>query len=140
MKVSPHNKPLPEISEFSRPFWEGALHGQLKVQECTECHTRDFLPKPWCVECGSRSLIWKTIRGQGEIYSFTVATAVMMNLPGWKEELPLVLGLIDLDEGPRLYGQIVGVGAQTLQIGMRVEPVFERISDEAGIVKFRLVA
>lgn len=137
MRQSPANKPLPEITDATRPFWTAAREGKLLVQECSDCQTRDFPPKPWCVECGSRRLSWVEAIGTGEVYAHTAATAVMMNLPGWQAELPLILCLIDLEDGGRMYGQLTGCKPEEVTIGMRVKVYFEPISEEAGVPKFR---
>lgn len=139
MAQAPQGKPLPEITTLTRPFWSAAKNGKLMMQRCGRCATMNFFPKPWCVECGSRSLEWVEVRPQGILCSYTVSYAVMMNFPGWKDDLPVVLGIIDLDDGGRLYGQVTGCPAEKLQIGMRVEAYFEPISAEAGIPKFRPV-
>lgn len=131
-------RPLPEITDATRPFWTAAKNRKLVVQKCGRCGTLNFLPKPWCIDCGSRKLDWVEVSGRGTIYSFTTANKVMMNYPGWKADLPVTLGIIDLDEGARMYGQLVGAKPETWKIGSKVKAVFEDISAEAGIPKFVL--
>lgn len=62
-----------------------------------------------------------------------------MNFPGWTADLPVVVCLIDLDDGARMYGQVTDCAPEDIHIGMRVEVHFEPISPEASIPKFRLV-
>lgn len=131
------NKPLPHISDLTRPFWTAAKQGKLVLQKCCKCSTLNFFPKPWCIECGSRDLDWTEARTSGTVYSFTISRSVAMNFPGWEPELPVLMCLVDLDDGVRLYGQVKGCKPEDLKIGMRVEAFFEDISDEAGIPKFR---
>lgn len=131
------NKPLPQITDLTRPFWTAAKQGKLKLQKCGKCSTFNFFPKPWCIECGSRDLTWTDAKTGGTVYSFTVSRSVAMNFPGWEAELPVLMCLIDLDDGVRLYGQVKGCKPEDMKIGMRVETFFEDISDEAGIPKFR---
>lgn len=131
------NKPLPEVTDLTRPFWTAAHDGKLVAQQCTRCGTSDFPPKPWCVECGCRALEWKPLAGTGTVYSHSVASVVMMNLPGWKADLPLILCLVDLDDGPRMYARLTDCAPQDVKIGMRVMVHFERIDDDVGIPKFR---
>lgn len=101
------------------------------------CGTRDFLPKPWCIECGSRDMIWEKAKGTGTVYAHSTATAVMMNLPGWKDEMPLVLALVDLDEGARMYARLTHVKPEDVSIGLRVKVEFERVTDEIAVPTFR---
>ena len=60
-----------------------------------------------------------------------------MNLAGWQDEMPVLMCLIDLDDGARLYGQVTHCTAEDIEIGMRVEAYFEDISEEAAIPKFK---
>lgn len=137
MTSTPKGKPLPQITDQTRPFWTGAKQGKLMMQKCGGCGTLNFLPKPWCVECGNRDLKWVETKPYGTVYSFTVAYAVMMNYPDWKEDLPVINCIIDLDEGARMYGQITDCAPDKVRIGMRVKAHFVDISDEAAIPKFR---
>lgn len=137
MAKFPEGRPLPEITDQTRPFWTAAKNRKLAMQRCGRCGTLNFFPKPWCIECGGRSLAWVEVRPQGTVYSYTVAYKVMMNFPGWKDELPLVMCIIDLDDGARMYGQLTGCAPEQVCIGMRVEAYFEDISDDAAIPKFR---
>lgn len=132
-------KPLPQITDLTRPFWTAAKNGKLVLQKCGKCSTFNFFPKPWCIECGSRDLNWTDAKPYGTVYSFTVSRSVAMNFPGWEAELPVLMCLIDLDDGVRLYGQVKGCKPEDMKIGMRVEAFFEDISAEAGIPKFRPV-
>jgi hypothetical protein len=137
MRQSADRKPLPEITDLTRPFWSAAREGKLVMQKCPSCGTIDFFPKPWCIECGKREREWVEVSPRGTVYSYTVASLVMMNLPGWEKDLPVILCLVDLDDGGRMYAQLVGCPPEEVRIGMRVEAHFEQISDEAGIPKFR---
>jgi hypothetical protein len=131
------NKPLPVITDLTRPFWAAAKEGRLVMQKCANCGTVNFHPKPWCIECGSRDLEWTDIKPKGTVYSYTISNTVAMNFPGWKDDLPVLLGLIDLDDGARMYAQVTHCSPEDIHIGMRVSAYFEAISEEAGIPKFR---
>lgn len=131
------NKPLPAITDQTRPFWAAAKQGRFVLQKCRRCATFNFQPKPWCIECGCRELDWTEARPTGTVYSYTVSRSVAMNYPGWTDDLPIILGLIDTDDGARMYAQVTGCEPHGVHIGMRVEAYFVDISDEAGIPKFR---
>ena len=137
MTQIPEGKPVPEITEQTRPFWTGAKNRKLMMQKCERCGTLNFLPKPWCVECADRALEWVEVKPTGSVYSYTVAYVVMMNFPAWKNDLPLVMGIIDLDDGARMYGQVTGCSPEEVHIGMRVAAYFEDIGSDAAIPKFR---
>ena len=131
------NKPLPEITDQTRPFWTAAKAGKLLLQKCARCGTCSFFPRPWCVECGCRDTPWTEAKPTGTVYSYTLSRAVAMNLAGWQGELPVLMCLIELDDGARLYGQVTDCAPEDVGIGMRVEVYFEGIGDEAAIPRFR---
>ena len=133
------NKPLPVITDLTRPFWTAAKNRKLVLQKCQRCETFNFHPKPWCIECGSRELVWTDAKPTGTVYSFTISRTVAMNYPGWEKDLPVLLCLIDLDDGARMYAQVTDCSPEEIRIGMRVKVHFEDISDEAGIPKFHPV-
>jgi uncharacterized protein len=137
MAESAQGKPLPTITDLTRPFWTAAKEGRLVLQKCQRCSTFNFHPKPWCIECGSRDLRWTDAQPTGTVYATTISRSVAMNFPGWQAELPVLMCLVDLDDGPRLYAQVKQCRPEDLRIGMRVQAFFEPISDEAGIPKFR---
>jgi uncharacterized OB-fold protein len=139
MTQIPQGKPLPEITDLTRPFWTAARAGKLVMQKCGRCGTLDFLPKPWCIECGHPGLEWVEVRPQGAVYSHSTAYTVMMNYPAWKSDLPVVMCIIDLDDGHRMYGQLTDFAPDKVRIGMRVQAYFEPISDAAAVPKFRPV-
>ena len=131
------HKPLPELTELTRPFWTAAKEGRFVLQKCARCATFNFHPKPWCIECGSRELAWTDAQPRGTLYAYTVSRTVGMNYPGWKDELPVILAMVDLDDGPRMYAQLTDCPPADLRIGMRLEVHFAAISEAAGIPKFR---
>lgn len=137
MAQSTQGKPLPEITDQTRAFWSAAKQGKLVMQKCARCGTFNFFPKPWCIECGGRGLEWREVKPAGTVYSRTTVHAVMMNFPAWKDDLPMAMCIIDLDDGPRLYGQVIGCAPHEVRIGMRVRAVFEEISERAAVPKFR---
>lgn len=139
MAQTPQGKPLPQITDQTRPFWSAAKQRKLVMQKCNRCGTLNFYPKPWCVECGNRGLEWVEVKPYGTVYSLTTAYAVMMNYPDWKEDLPVIMCIIDLDDGARMYGQLTDCAPDQARIGMRVQAHFVDISEEAAIPKFRPV-
>ena len=137
MDYTTANKPLPTITDLTRPFWTAAKEGRLVLQKCDHCGTFNFHPKAWCINCGSRALTWTEAQPTGTVYSFTISRSVAMNYQGWQADLPVLMCLIDLDDGARLYGQLTDCRPEDIRISMRVKVWFESISDEAGIPKFR---
>ena len=137
MTESASGTPLPEITDQTRPFWDAAREGRPVMQTCPHCGTVSFPPKPWCIECGSRDIDWAEVGPGGTVYSYTVSRSVAMNWPGWQEQLPVVLALVDVDRGARMYAQLVDCPPEEVSIGMRLEAVFVPLGEEVTIPKFR---
>ena len=132
-------KPLPDITDQTRPFWAAAREGRLVMQKCQKCDSFNFHPKPWCIECGSRELAWTPTQTLGTVYSHTVSHTVAMNSPVWEADLPVILCLIDVDDAARMYAQVTHCLPEDVHVGMRVQVHFEVLSDQICIPKFRPV-
>ncbi|MHB1612609.1 MAG: Zn-ribbon domain-containing OB-fold protein [Sulfobacillus sp.] len=128
-------RPLPRPDEDSEVFWEGCRAGELRMQECSECHTLRFRPRPVCPECLSDQFKWTPVSGKGRVYTFGVVRSGV--LPSFREEVPYVLALIDLEEGPRMTSRIVGCEPESVEIGMSVRVLFEALDDTISVPYFR---
>jgi len=117
------NKPLPQPTDASRPFWEGLKAHRVQIQQCGDCAHWLFFPREHCPACASHRLAWREISGQGTLYTFTVAR--VPTLPEFTDELPQLLAVVQLDEGPHLNTTLVGVAPEAVKIGQRVTPVFD---------------
>jgi len=137
MSDKPYRKPLPRIDEESRGFWEALQRHELYVQRCRSCSTTRFYPRAVCTVCMSSEVEWVRCSGRGTVYSFTVTH--QNQAPGFREELPYVLAIVELDEGPRVMTNIVGCAADAVKIGMAVEVVFEDVTGDVTLAKFQPV-
>jgi uncharacterized OB-fold protein len=78
---------------------------------------------------------WREVSGSGQVYSFTV-----VHRPpeaAFQKDVPYLLAIVQLDEGPRMMTNLVGCPIEAARIGMRVTPVYEDVTDEVTLVKFR---
>lgn len=136
MTTSTYKKPLSFVSHISKPFWEAAKKHKLVLQKCGKCGTYQWYPKPWCIECGSRDLKWTEVSGRGTVYSYTIIHHTKAN-PAFTEDAPFSIAAVELDEGPRMYGNLVGCPPGELKIGMRVEITFDDVTDKISLPKFK---
>jgi uncharacterized OB-fold protein len=128
-------KPLPTISHLSEPFWEAARGHKLVLQRCSECGAYQWYPKAWCADCGSRELKWKKVTGRGTVYSYTVINHAKAS-PAFADEVPYAIVVVELDEGPRMYGRLKDSPIEDITTGMRVRVVFEDVSKEISLPQF----
>jgi len=108
------------------------------MQFCTSCNEWIWYPKALCPSCGKRSGIeWKELSGRGKIYSFTIIRQVIENSPAFNSDIPFVIGLVELDEGPRIYSNITGSKPEEIAIGDEVMVYFEDVTPEISLPKFK---
>jgi len=129
-------KPIPVITTESRPFWDGCRDGRLMLQQCGDCGGWIYYPRALCTHCHSDNLEWKQASGEGVIYSYTVCRRPAG--PAFKEEVPYVVALIDLKEGPRMLSNVIGCAPEAVRIGQDVRVRFEALNDEVTLPKFEL--
>ncbi len=117
------------------PWWEAAAEHRLVVQRCASCgHTR-LPPAPVCPECRSSESDWKEVSGKGEVYTYTRVHRPM----AIEQKLPFVIAVIALEGsgGVRMMSNIVGVDPDQVEIGMPVELVWEDMSEDLAVPRFR---
>jgi uncharacterized OB-fold protein len=135
--MSTYNKPLPVVAPESLPFWEGCRRHELLLQRCTQCGSFRLPPSVLCPECWNTDAEWTRVSGLGKIYSFVVYHRVYH--PGWADELPYVVALVELAEGPRLFSNIVGADPKKMRCEMPVAVVFEDATPDLTLPKFRIL-
>jgi len=128
-------KPLPESTEDSAPYWEGACNSELRMQKCLTCEHIRFPPSAFCPRCLSAETEWKRLSGKGTVYSWIIVHKSQH--PAFNEDAPYNVAVIELEEGPRLHSHVVECPNEQIKIGMPVEVVFEKINDKVTLPKFR---
>lgn len=118
---------LPPVSELTQPYWDAARNKQLVVQFCERCEHRPFPPRTHCTNCGSAELEWRPVAGTGTVYTFTVAQRPPH--PVFAEQCPLVIAVVELTEGPRLFSNVVDCDPADVHIGMALAVAFEAADD-----------
>ena len=131
-----YQKPLPRITDEDRPFWSAAKRHELVLPRCNACGYVWFPPYESCPTCLSPDRNFVRASGRG-----TVWASIEMSkpyIPSFAGELPYNVVLIQLEEGPKMYSNIVGASYDRIRIGAEVEVVFEDVTEEITIPKFRL--
>lgn len=123
----------PMINRDSAYFWEGTAAGELRIQNCNKCGALRHPPGPACPDCGALDRGHVVASGQGTVFSYVVHRHPPV--PG--KELPIVIALIDLDEGVRMVGEVVGATDDEIEIGMRLRVDFNRVDEELTLPIWR---
>lgn len=128
-------RPLPQSTDITQPYWSAAAKGQLVYQHCPDCQHWQFYPRAFCVRCGSDAIQWGEASGEGVIYTFTInrraANAFM------KTRLPYAVAMVQTSEGVKTMANIVNADLDSLYIGMPVRVVFEQINDDLALPQFQ---
>ena len=122
--------PLPDVDDpLTKPFWDGCRAGELRIQRDGASGVHHWPPKPAGFRGGR--LAWVAASGRGTIFSFVVAHEPF--LPALRHLLPLVLVLVELEEGPRLVGYMVGCTPRDVRFGLPVRVRFKVLNDRVTL-------
>jgi uncharacterized OB-fold protein len=123
----------PMKNRDSQFFWDGTAAGELRIPRCNACGALRFPPGPACQHCDAYDRGHVVAAGTGTVFSYVVHRHPPV--PG--KELPIVIALIDLDEGVRMVGEVIDVPAEEIAIGMRLRVDFNRIDDDLTLPVWR---
>lgn len=125
----PH--PIPDSD--SEKYWAGLAKHLVTYQRCSICGSKQIYFRAMCRACWNPDLIIETSTGTGSVYSFTLLNNV--GNPALAREAPLVIALVELDDGPRVLTRIEGDSAN-VHIGARVSPVFRDLANGPTLLHF----
>ncbi len=130
-------KPVPEVTPALAPFFAAARERRLLVQRCGGCGVLRFPPRELCSGCLATDATWVEVSGRGEIYSFNIMHQVYH--PGFAADVPYAVVVVKLAEGPKLTSNVIDCPPHELRVGMPVTVVFEEMTPEVTLPKFRRV-
>lgn len=126
---------LPFPDAESAPYWEAAAEGRLVFRRCGACGQAFLYPRAACPRCWSSDVAWADASGRGSVYSFTVVHR--NDLPPFRDRLPYVVAVVELEEGPRLTTNLEGLtDANEVRCGMAVRVAFREESHDDGAPVF----
>ena len=127
--------PIPVADEASEPFFAGAKEHKLMLQRCTQCGRHRLPGRERCADCWSTESEWAQASGRGKLYTFGVMH--QQYHPAFAEVTPYNYAIVELEEGPRLVTNIVDCPSDELRTDMPVEAVFDAVSEETTLARFR---
>ena len=123
---------LPSISALTRPYWDAAAQGRSILPRCKACGKHFFRPELACTHCFSTEWEWVPASGRGTLYSYSIVHKAPA--PGFA--VPLVLAVVELDEGPCVWSNVVGCEHADLRIGMALQVRFEEVARGIHLPRF----
>ncbi len=136
--MSEYKKPLPRPTIESRPYWDGLRQQKLLMPRCDDCKGYWFPPSALCPHCSSEKWTWTETSGRGHIFSYVVYHRVYH--PGFADDVPYTVAVIELEEGPRMLSNVIGIPPDKVACDMKVEVRFDPVTDDVTLPKFRPVA
>ncbi|MFI9203559.1 Zn-ribbon domain-containing OB-fold protein [Streptomyces sp. NPDC053048] len=117
---------VPEIDDFTRPYWEAAADGRLLIRRCRAagCGRAHHYPREFCPRCWSENVVWEEASGRATLYTWSVVH--VNDLAPFGSRLPYVPAVVDLEEGPRMMSEVINCPEGSLRVGMRLRVGFRR--------------
>ena len=128
---------VPGMTELTAPYWEAARQKRLVVQECGSCRQLWHPPLPRCPHCHAAGPGWRQVRGDGTVYTYTVVRHPTHY--AFAGQVPYILAIVELAEGPRLVTAITGAAPEEIRGGQQVRAVFREVADGVTLPYFELV-
>lgn len=126
---------IPTVETATKSYWDAAAEGKLLIAKCEDCGKVHHYPRPFCPSCWSENVTSIESTGRGTLYTYS--TVYMNDLHPFKERLPYVAAIVELDEGPRLMTNMEDCEPADLEVGMPVTVGFRPITDDFTATIFR---
>ncbi|MFG3000078.1 Zn-ribbon domain-containing OB-fold protein [Streptomyces sp. NPDC048340] len=128
---------LPEVDDFTRPYWDAAAEGRLLLRRCGECGLAHHYPREFCPSCwaGEDRVAWEAASGRATLYTWSVIHR--NDLPPFGTRVPYAAAVVDLAEGPRMMTEVVDCPESELRIGMDLAVTFREATPGVWVAVFR---
>jgi hypothetical protein len=124
----------PPVTEDTSFFWAGTLAGELRLQRCPSCGALRHPPGPMCPRCGAaQDGSYAVAAGTGSVYSYVVHHHPPV--PGKKT--PFIVALVELPEGVRVMGELTGINADEVRVGLPVRTAFINVDESLALPGWR---
>ena len=132
-----YNKPIPVPQGESDEYWNKAKEGELWLRNCNSCGNPYFYPRDISPCCFSKDTSWIKASGKASLYTYAIVHRAPH--PGFAQDAPFVVAIVELEEGPHMPTNIVidDPTPENLQIGMPLEVTFVDISEKIALPKFK---
>lgn len=133
-------KPIPQITDLTRPFWQAAAKRELRMQKCTACGHVRFPIGPVCTACLSDQSEWVRLSGRGSVLSQIVFHRAYS--AAWKDHVPYSVAMVQLEEGPRMFTDIVDPERRYIEadlVGRHVEVTFDDVGEGVTVPRFKVI-
>jgi uncharacterized OB-fold protein len=130
----PWERPVPAGDPVSSHYWAEAAEGRLVIQYCPSCGQRQFYPRAMCTACGGTPE-WEQASGRGSVHTFTIIR--QQGAKPFRDELPYVVAMVKLEEGPMMMGNLTDCPVDDVSIDMAVEAYVVEAAEGVGVPFWR---
>jgi uncharacterized OB-fold protein len=128
-------KLVPQPVGLNAEFYAHCAAGELRFQRCTACATWRHPPRVRCAACGSDEWEWALASGRGHVYTWTITHRPID--PGFADEVPYAVLVVEMEEGPRLVGNLRDLAPSELALDLPVVVVLEPVADQIALTHFK---
>ena len=126
---------LPPMRGLAHDFYSYCKQQELRFQKCSQCGRWRHVPREMCPDCGSFDYEWVESSGRGQVFSW--ATTDQPMLPQFADAVRYTIAIVELEEGVRMATWVVDVPSDELRVGLPVVVVFDDVTSEVTLPKFR---
>jgi uncharacterized OB-fold protein len=128
-------KPLPSKDLDAKPFWESCKSHSMALQICVSCGRFRYPPRSLCPKCHSTEAELRPVSGRGRVY----VSLVMCHSygPAWEKDVPYNVSIVELEEGVHMWSNVVGCSPDEVKIGDDVTIIYDDVTEEIALPKFR---
>jgi uncharacterized OB-fold protein len=125
----------PARGKLADEFYAFAREGKLCIQKCSGCDALHHIPRERCAHCGSFDLNWSECSGRGTLFSWTETSTPP--LPSLQYDVPFIVALVELEEGPRVICRLVDVANEDLAVGQAFKAKMVSLTPEFSLTVFQ---
>ena len=135
MMQPPPERMVPGADGLGADFYgRAASTGVLHLQRCDACATWRHPPRVLCAACGSAAWSWQPSSGFGRVFTWTITHRAVD--PAFADSMPYAIVVVELDEGPRIVGNLLELAPSELRLDLPVRVVLDHRSDAVALVDF----
>jgi uncharacterized OB-fold protein len=124
---------MPTSTPETAPFWDACNRGVFLLQKCNACGKFQYHYRAHCCHCMSTDIADYESTGKGTVWTFST---VYKNANLGKGHGPYVVGMVELEGGTRVFGNILGIDPEEVHIGLPVEVAFSKSENGQHIPVF----
>jgi uncharacterized OB-fold protein len=133
--MSDDQRLLPDPVGPNAEFYRYLARGELRLQRCGACGAWRHPPRHRCASCGSLDATWERVSGRGRVFTWTVTHRAVD--PAFTP--PYAIVVVELEEGPRLVGNMRDFAVEELALDLPVAVEIEPRTDAVALLWFKAV-